>query len=101
METVLPYKYLPSVFPKCFFPNLISAFLESSLRDSTKRQLPGHTGRKLNVHKTFRGRPGRLLNAYVRSVYVLRPERINIEIIKKMIIHETRRKVTKHGSRKK
>ena len=32
---------------------------------------PLDTGRKLNVHKTFRKRSGRLLNAYVRSVYVL------------------------------
>ena len=26
------------------------------------RNLPADTGRKLNVHKTFRRRPGRLLN---------------------------------------
>ena len=29
------------------------------------------TGRKLNVHKTFRRCPGRLLNALLRSIYVL------------------------------
>ena len=30
---------------------------------STERNIPGDTGRKLNVHKTCRRRPGRLLNA--------------------------------------
>ena len=32
---------------------------------------PGDTGRKLNVHKTFRRRPGRLLN--VLCTFNLRP----------------------------
>ena len=32
---------------------------------------PVDTGRKLNVHKTFRGRPGRLLN--VLCTFNLRP----------------------------
>ena len=35
------------------------------------RNLPADTGRKLNVHKTFRRRPGRLLNV-LRTVN-LRP----------------------------
>ena len=30
---------------------------------STERNIPGDTGRMLNVHKTFRRRPERLLNA--------------------------------------
>ena len=32
---------------------------------------PVDARRKLNVHKTFRRHPGRLLNVYVRSIYVL------------------------------
>ena len=34
---------------------------------------PLNTGRKSNLHITFRRRPGRLLNFYVRSIYVLCP----------------------------
>ena len=36
-----------------------------------QRNNPVDTRRKLNVHKTFRRRPGRLLNSYVHSIYVL------------------------------
>ena len=40
------------------------------------------TGRTLNVHKTLRRRPGRLLNVYVRLVYVICPRGIVEKIIK-------------------
>ena len=39
--------------------------------DVSKKSNPVDTGRKLNVHKTFRRRPGRFWTSYVRSVYVL------------------------------
>ena len=32
---------------------------------------PLDTGGKLNVHKTFRRHPGRLLNSFVRSIYAV------------------------------
>ena len=34
---------------------------------------PVDTGRKLKVHKTFTRRPGRPLNVFIRSIYVLYP----------------------------
>ena len=35
------------------------------------RTFPVDTGRKLNVHETFRRLPGRFWTSYVRSIYVL------------------------------
>ena len=47
---------------------------------------PVDTGRKLNVHKTFRRSPGRLLNvSYVHSIYVLcLQENIKINIFQSL-----------------
>ena len=45
---------------------------------------PLDTGRKLNVHKTFRRRPGRLLNVYVRS-FSLRPVSTRLTCVWKKI----------------
>ena len=43
-----------------------------TIRNVGSNDNPLDTGRKLNVHKTFRRRPGRLLN--VSSIYILGPE---------------------------
>ena len=43
----------------------------SKFRKRQRRIHPVDTGRKLNVHKTVRGRPGRLLN--VLCTFNLRP----------------------------
>ena len=55
------YGFLLYVF---LFELLLSLFLISSSHMSRKiiSLYPVDTGRKLNVHKTFRRRPGRLLN---------------------------------------
>ena len=47
------------------YPNLVKPASISSVFD------PVDTGRRLNVHKTFRTHPGRLLNVLLRSDYVL------------------------------
>ena len=56
--------------------------LLNSLEISYIEQPPLVTGRTLNVHKTLRRRPGRLLNVYVRLVYVICPRGIVEKIIK-------------------
>ena len=48
---------------------------ELSFPEKSEKKLtfifPVDTGRKLNVHKTFKRRPGRLWTSYVRSIDVL------------------------------
>ena len=41
-----------------------------SNRSTVFNRIPIETGRKLNVHKTFRRRPGRFWMSYVHSIYV-------------------------------
>ena len=69
--TLLKKSLWHSFFPVNFAKFLRAPFYRTSLRDSFcyciliirhTAIIPVDTGRKLNVHKTFRRRPGRLLN---------------------------------------
>ena len=53
------------LFMKTVYNGVLSVLIE------TYNYIPVDTGHNLNVHKTFRRRPGRIRTSYVRSVYVL------------------------------
>ena len=65
--------HLKSSFCSWIFPYLFWNFglVGKQLDNKAKINFPVDTGRKLNVHKTFRNRPGRLLN--VLCTFNLRP----------------------------
>ena len=56
-------------------------------------KIPVDTGRKLNVHKTFRRRPGRLLN--ILSTFNLRPVSTGILLHENYDKHKYFNRVTK------
>ena len=62
---------LPLIYDRSDLKIVPATFFASFLRNKKKRFSPVDTGRKLNVHKTFRRRPGRLLN--VLCTFNLRP----------------------------
>ena len=60
----------------CFdslFSNSLAATVKKILMISPKPNFPVDTGRKLNVHETFRKSPGRLLNVLCTSNYIMCP----------------------------
>ena len=74
------------IFYECFWgfwPHFSNLFFAELLIICNKAAIPLDAGRKLNVHKTFRRRPGRLLN--VLCTFNLRPVSRGILKNKKLI----------------